>query len=336
MARDARQQAVDLTRRLLDRGDRYSFFQAHRLIRLLAKKQGVNAQDAIRVRPRLGLGFPQTDMQSIEEHEPGRYRITANFLGLYGVDSPLPTFYTEDLLNEQADGFAVNREFLDIFAQSIYPLFYEAWLKSRPALRVIEYEDERMLQILYAFVGIENPQARFSQPGVGSLLYCGALFNQQTRTAAGLETVLQACFSQAKVQVRQLQVVWMPIASSQQFELGQKACTLGEDAHLGEQCRTFDGVTIVMQELSISLYRDLLPGGKENRRFQFLVDYYLIEPLPIRVELRLRQWEAKPACLSEPAWATLGRDTWLAENDQLDAAGVSFALTLRTLAKAAA
>jgi type VI secretion system protein ImpH len=331
MASDARQQALDLTRRLLDRGDRYSFFQAHRLLRLLSRREGINAQDAIRVRPRLGLGFPQSDLQSITQYEPGHYRITANFLGLYGVDSPLPTFYTEDLLNEQSDGLAVNREFLDIFAQSIYPLFYQAWLKSRPALRVIEYEDERMLQILYAFVGIENPQAKFSKPGVGSLLYCGALFNQQTRTAAGLETILKACFSQAQVEVRQLQSVWMPIDTDQQFRLGNSACTLGDDAHLGDQCRTFDGVTIVMQELPIVLYRALLPGGIEYDRFQFLVDYYLIEPWPIRVELRLRQGEAEPARLSALAWSTLGGDTWLVEGEQTGQVGMSFSLALRHL-----
>lgn len=331
MASDARQQAADLTRRLVDRGDRYSFFQAHRLLRLIAQRQGLTAQEAIRVRPRLGLGFPQTDLQAIEDHQFGRFRITANFLGLYGVDSPLPTFYTEDLLNEQSDGLAVNREFLDIFAQSIYPMFYEAWLKSRPALRVIEYEDKRMLQILYAFVGIENPHAKFKQPGVGALLYCGALFNQQTRTAAGLQTVLQACFKQAQVEVRQLQPVWMPIDASQQLRLGESACVLGEDAHLGDECRTYDGVTIVMRELTIDCYRELLPGGKEHDKFRFLIDYYLIEPLPIRIELSLRQGEAQSTRLSESAWSTLAGDTWLVEHGEAQAWGMSFSLALRQL-----
>ena len=329
MASDARQQASDLTQRLLDRGDRYSFFQAYRLLRLLAKREGVAEQDAIRVRPRLGLGFPQTDLQGIEEHGRQRYRVTANFLGLYGVDSPLPTFYTEDLLNEQADGYAVNREFLDVFAQSIYPLFFEAWLKSRPALRVIEYGDTRMLEILYAFVGIEQPHSKFAQPGVGSLLYCGALYNQQTRTAEGLKAVLKASLPQSEVEIRQLQVAWVPIAPDQKFSLGHQACTLGEDAHVGDRCHTLDGIVIELTQLSIQAYRELLPGGAGHERFRFLVDYYLIEPLPVRVELVLRNGEAKPARVAGSEWSHLGTDTWLVRGQDESLAGTSFQLRLR-------
>jgi type VI secretion system protein ImpH len=336
MASNARQQATDLIGRLRARGDRFSFFQAYRLLRLLTKREGLTVQEAIRVRPRLGLGFPQTDLWGIEEIGLNRYRVTANFLGLYGVDSPLPTFYTEDLLEEQSDGHAVNREFLDIFAQSIYPLFFQAWLKARPALRVVEYQDERMLQILYAFVGIDNPQAKFHQPGVGSLLYCGALYNQQTRTAAGLQAVIQACFSDARVEVCQLQRVWIPIAQEQCFKLGERACTLGEDAHLGDQCRTYDGVTIVMRDLPIERYRDLMPGGREHERFRFLVDYYLIEPLPLRVELHVRQEDVLPARLASQAWSRLGGDTWLISDSQAKPASMSFVLDLRTPLRQAA
>lgn len=330
MASDARQQAADLTRRLLERGDRYSFFQAFRLLRLLAMREGLGEQEAIRVRPRLGLGFPQTDLNGIEELEENRYRITANFLGLYGVDSPLPTFYTEDLLNEQADGQAVNREFLDIFAQSIYPLFFQAWLKARPALRVVEYGDDRMLQILYAFVGIESPETKFKkQPGIGSLLFCGALYNQQTRSAAGLQSVLKACFPESRVEVRQLQAVWVPIPDQQRFSLGQQGCTLGEDAHLGHQCRTLDGVTIEMHDLSVGLYRQLRPGGAQHERLRFLVDYYLIEPLPIRVELKLRLGEVSHSKLGMTNWSNLGSDIWLLSDLKAEAAGMSFSLQLR-------
>ncbi len=329
MASDARRQAADLTQRLLARGDKYSFFQAYRLLRLLAKREGLNEQDAIRVRPRLGLGFPQTDLQAIEQYGLTRYRVTANFLGLYGVDSPLPTFYTEDLLNEQADGYAVNREFLDVFAQSIYPMFFDAWLKSKPALRVIEYEDKRMLEILYAFVGIERPHAKFVQPGVSSLLYCGALYNDQTRTAEGLTAVLKASLSKAQVEIRQLQVVWVPIASEQRCSLGRRACSLGEDAHLGDRCRTLDGISIKLTELSIQVYRELLPGGVGYERFRFLVDYYLIEPLPVRVELVLRKGEAATARVAEAEWSSLGTDTWLVRGHDDEPAGTSFELRLR-------
>lgn len=329
MASDARHQAADLTHRLLKRGDRYSFFQAYRLLRLLAKHEGVADQDAIHVRPNLSLGFPQTDIESIEEQGHQRYRVTANFLGLYGVDSPLPTFYTEDLLNEQADGFSVNREFLDIFAQSIYPMLFEAWIKARPTLRIVEYGDDRMLEILYAFVGIEKPQDKFSQPGVESLLVCGALYNQQNRTAEGLKAVLKTTFPNTQAEVKQLQTVWVSIAQEQRFSLGQQACFLGEDAHLGDRCKTLDGITIVLADLSIQSFSALMPGGNQHERLRFLVDYYLIEPYPVRIELKLRAGEASPACVASEQWSILGSDTWLISSSTDTKVGTSFNLRLR-------
>ncbi len=329
MASDARQQAIDLTRRLLARGDHYSFFQAYRLLRLLANQEGVSAQEAIRVRPHLGLGFPKNDLQSIEAVAPQRFQVTANFMGLYGVDSPIQTFYTEELLDEQSEGQTVNREFLDIFAQSIYPMFFDAWLKARPALRVVEFGDERMLQILYAFVGIENPRAKFSQPGVGSLLHCGALYNQQTRTAAGLQAILKTSFPEAQVEVKQLQIAWVPIAEEQRMRLGKQACGLGDTTHLGFRCRTFDGVTIVLKDLPLERYRELTPGGIEHERLRFLIDYYLIEPLPLHVELRLRPGDAQKMQLASNNWSSLGRDTWLVSTSWVDPACMSFDLVLR-------
>lgn len=329
MASDARHQAADLTRRLINRGDRYSFFQAYRLLRLLAKREGVQDYAAIKVRPNLSLGFPQKDLESIEEQGNHRYRVTANFLGLYGVDSPLPTFYTEDLLDEQADGHAVNREFLDIFAQSIYPMLFEAWLKARPALRIVEFGDRRMLEILFAFVGIDQPNEKLHQPGVGSLLLCGALYNQQNRTAEGLKAVLKTSFPFAWVDVKQLQTAWVSIASEQRFSLGQQACFLGDDSHLGERCKTLDGITIGLADLTIQSFNALMPGGNQHEQLRFLVDYYLIEPYPVRIELQLRKGEATPACVASMQWSCLGADTWLVSPRSEQQVGASFMLQLR-------
>jgi type VI secretion system protein ImpH len=330
MATDARQQTLDLKQKLLKSGEKFSFFQALRLLRLIAAAENVSEDDYVTVRPRLGLGFPTADIDTIESVASGGCQVTANFLGLYGVDSPLPTFYTEDLLVEQADGHAVNREFLDILAQSVYPLFFQAWLKSKPALRVLEYQDQRMLRILYSFVGLEIDDGQLNRPAVGSLLFCGSVYNQQTRTAAGLKTILSACFPAATVQVKELQPVWDMIPETQQCRLGMMANTLGEDAHLGDHCRSLDGLVIAMHDLSSDLYFSLMPGGAEHQRFSFLVDYYLIEALPLRVELTLREGQVAPTTLSKPFWSRLGMDSWLVHPTDTTGSSMWFDLQLRS------
>lgn len=330
MGTDVRQQAVDLKKKLQQQGQTFSFFQALRLLRLISATENDGREDLVRVRPRLALGFPETDLEKIEYETSGRCRVTANFLGLYGVDSPLPTFYTEDLLVEQADGLSVNREFLDIPAQSIYPLFYQAWLKSKPALRILEYGDERMLQILYSFVGLELSQAQLKRPAVGSLLICGSIYNQQTRTAAGLKTILRAFFAGATVQIRELEPVVEPIPESQRCGLGMVASTLGEDAHLGASCRSLDGVVIGMSDLKSDLYFSLMPGGSAHSQLCFLIDYYLIEAFPVTIELTLREGQASTTQLAAPVWSRLGLDSWLVSTSERPGVSMAYSVRLRS------
>lgn len=328
MATDARQQTVDITDQLLAKGDRFSFFQANRLLRLSSPVKNNAAAQRLKTRPALGLGFPSTDLQKIEARVDGGFDVTANFLGLYGVTSPLPTHYTEELLVQLADGFSVNREFLDIFAQSIYPIFFRAWLKPRASLRIVEYGDTAMLDILYAFVGIPA-SSRHADAGMGLLLRCGALFSQQTRSAAGLQAVVGACFTSVVVEVKQLQQVWVKIPEEQTFGLGVRACELGQDSHVGQFCRSFSGVTICLKEVDKDMFGQFLPGGKLYEQLLFLVDYYISEPLPVRVELSLLEGVAEPTQLSGDRWVRLGRDTWLLPHAHAHTAFTFFDLPIR-------
>ena len=329
MATNVGQQAVDLNDRLLNKSNQYSFFQANRLLRLLSNAHGTSSANALRTRPSLGLGFPKSDIQSIEPKEGGGYRMSANFLGLYGVDSPLPTFYTEDLLHEQSDGYGENREFLDIFAQSLYPLFFRAWLKPRVSLRVIEFEDSRMLDILYSLVGVPEPKRYLKQPGIASLLNCAALYSHQIRSASGLQAIIEATFSTVVVEVKQLQRVMVQIPSDQKLLLGVQACILGETSHLGSHCQSMGGVTICLEEVDTELFRSLLPGGIEFERLRFLVDYYLIEPLPVRVELSLNKTHVQSTQLATEEWGQLGHDTWLLPSTYDDSVKTFFELPIR-------
>ncbi|NLY28303.1 MAG: type VI secretion system baseplate subunit TssG [Alcaligenaceae bacterium] len=304
-----------LKTRLLNNGERFSFFQAYRLLRLLALEQGTQEPE-IKVRPSLSLHFPGTDLSEIRQSGADRYRLTANFLGLYGVTSPLPNFYTEDLLDEQHDGRHSNRDFLDIISQTIYPLFFRAWLKSRAHLRIKEFGDERLLEIFHTFVGLNQPLQYLSRPGVSHLLRFAGLFSQFPRSAMGLRTIIAALFPGTQVELIQQDEMWQPIPTDQRLQLGVQATTLGEDTHLGIVVRSrSSNLTIRMHDITENLLLDLLPGEKEFSKLKFVVRYYLLDPLHIRLDLRLREGAARPVQLGARQWTALGRDTWLVPPD---------------------
>ena len=297
-------------------GDRFSFFQASRLLRHIGLSQAQPAGE-VKVRPNVSLGFPDRDIQEITERAEGGYQVTVNFLGLYGVSSPIPTFYSEELLDEQQHGLTATRDFLDIVSQTIYPLFFRAWLKSKSHFRIVEFGDSRLLEVFYSFVGINQPEKYKDQPGFESLLRYAALYSQSPRSALGLQTILSASYPDANIDLIEQDVRVLNLPDDQHLYLGQQATTLGVDTHIGREfaCRS-SNLTIEMREVDDVLLQQLLPGGYEHSRLKFLVQHYLVDPLNVAVDFYLKQGTAQPVILGQPSWTGLGRDAWLAQANE--------------------
>lgn len=145
---------------LLKKGRAFSFFQVVRLLRLFhdpsqrSQKGDSVPTDHVRIRSKLSLAFPSSDVDRIEEiqtdGEFSHFLLTVNFLGLYGVSSPLPTFYTEDLMDEAAEDESVTREFVDIINQRLFSLLVESWKKYRQFVQVVEERNEDHLVRLFS------------------------------------------------------------------------------------------------------------------------------------------------------------------------------------------
>ena len=304
--------AAALREKLLAQGEKFSYFQAIRLLRQLGRHSGARA-DELRIRPRLGLGFPENDIDRIEPLAQGGYRITANFFGLYGVASPLPVYYTEDLFEEEREGRHATRDFLDIVHHAMYPLLFDAWIKYRLQQRVVEADDSGVLDRLYAFVGLGDADLRVDLlPGSAELLRYAGLLNQRPRSALGLRTLLADAFSPARVEVDSCVPHWLPIADDQRLRLGRQAHCLGEDSHLGSRIDDYASrIRIGLHDVPAELFQQLMPGQPGHARLRFLTSYYLIDPLMVEVQVGLRDGEARAARLGNSHWSRLGLDTWL-------------------------
>ena len=313
---------------LLAHGERFSYFQAMRLLRLFGNARGMPS-DSLRIRPKLGLGFPDNDIESIEPRPEGGFRVTVNFFGLYGVASPLPTYYTEDLFEEERESRHATRDFLDIIHHAMYPLLFDAWRKYRLQLRVVGDGDLPILDHLYSFVGLDDRALRDQLPYSGDLLRYAGLFNLRPRSVLGLRTLLADAFSPARVDIASCTLQAVPIPMDQRLRLGLQANCLGEDAYLGSEIDDYSGsLTIRLSDLPSKLFHHLLPATEGNERLKFLTRFYLIDPLEVKIELELRHKEARGARtlsgnaeadvgtaenMAEPRgnWSRLGLDTWL-------------------------
>ncbi|MDE3035764.1 MAG: type VI secretion system baseplate subunit TssG [Nitrospirota bacterium] len=339
MAGTDRAATVDLTARLLRDAPSFTFFQAIRLLQgILRQERGeggppADVWDRIHIRPNLSLAFPETDLDAIEAlPDHNGYRVTANFYGLYGVSSPLPTFYTEDLIEEQrADKRAV-RAFLDIFHYAIYPIFFEAWAKNRQFLTIYEEGNAAHLDQLYALIGFGEPAIRDRQPHAYQLLRYAGLFTQSPRSAMGLETLLSDALAQVPVAVESCVPKKMDIPADQRLILGEARDLsgqgrLGQGAWLGQSLDDrMNHFLIRVGPVSAEQYHQLLPGQPQYGWLKYLVRLYLVGCLGSTLQLVLKAGSLQPACLGVVQWGRLGLDTWIFSGTYEQEGRVPFAL----------
>ena len=296
----------------------YEFFQAVRLLRLLLGKNGVSAEsgdgffEELRIRPSLSLAFPPQDIATLDWAGPlEKPVLEANFFGLYGVASPLPTFYTEDLIEEANNDGHAARDFLDILHGRLYPLLYETWEKYRLSLRAFEKGEEEITNLFHVFTGLSLPIFRKIDPLAPSALRYAGLLTQHPRSARGLETILSDVLEGVPVTVEQCVERTVPLPPEQRLTLGGEL-PLGEETVLGDRItnRT-NQIRIRIGPVENEAFEDLLPGRENLRKVSFWQEFYLVDPVVAEVELLLADSRPEPISLGASGRCRLGLDAWL-------------------------
>lgn len=323
------EQNFDLKSKLFEQGHQFSFIQAYRLIDLLLREElGDNySRDAalqqIKIRPELSLNFPSSDISQIDLLEvDGKsiYQITATFLGLYGISSPLPSFYTEDLFRDQVDDNPLVREFIDIFNNHLYQLLLKIWDSHKLSYQVVEAKNPIYLSYLYRFGGIEHPSHNQMIPSQYNILRYLGIMGHLPRSALGLKIILADLLDVKNVEVLQCMDSVMDIPVEQIFSLGLSGSSLGEDAHLGNQIISAShAFTVKIGPVDDKEFKSLLPGSEKFQTIHHVVDAYIDQPLTYNVELVVSGKGLSTATLGNSSWSCLGHDTWIfADNDVKD------------------
>ena len=312
---------MDLIEKILKEGHSFSFFQIIRILRRLLsgstgklKGKGVSGE-ALRIRPDLSLAFPASDVKSVQNkgdlNDPN-FLIHVNFLGLYGSSSPLPVFYTEDLLDEKADDESAARDFIDIINQRIFSLLFEAWSKYRLYLKVEEEKDTQHINRLFCLLGLGEESFRRNMHNPYELLRYTGLLTQYPRSGMGLKILLSDALG---IQVAVIPCIQrtVKIPEDQRSQLGiRDGSRLGLDTYLGEYLEDRMGkFRLQLGPLSVDDFRNFSPGADKFKRLRSLTEFYFSDPLEFDIELIIARGVAQTICLGDPCRSTLGIDTWI-------------------------
>jgi type VI secretion system protein ImpH len=317
MGTETRESNPGLMHALLEKAHSFSFFQ---LVQLLQRYSGGSpvgsdghaAAESIRFRPAVSLAFPTADVQKLEPAESDdptrpRFRITTSFMGLYSADSPLPTFYAEDLIWKETDRDAA-RDFVDLFHHRALSLFYRAWEKYRYGIRFRHEGGDEYSQRLFSLIGLGTAPLIKSTgiPSVRLLRYAG-LITHRPHSAAALAGILKDYFGLSNVEIDQCSERWVRIGTSQQNRLGIRNCSLGSDLCIGGRVRDRIGkFRVIIGPVGLQDFTRFLPVSTEYASMINLIRYFVTDRLDFDFKVTLRAEEAPPLCLSSQTPQRLG------------------------------
>ncbi len=288
-----------LARLALQRGRTFELMQLLHLVELTTRAtaaigtQGPVTREPVRLRPSLSLGFPPGDIAECTWIDTpdggGRLRITATFLGLYGSDSPLPTHFTEQLLDEQEADERV-REFIDLFHHRIYSLLYRVWRKYRYYATFRSDGRDPISQVVRGLLGLatDHLDENLRVSPLKLFRYVG-LLSQRPRSAAGLRGQLADLFAGVAFRIEQCVDRWVWIQPSDRNALGLAKCTLGRDCLVGERMVDRSGkFRICIGPVGFDDYVRFLPDGSATRELTQIVRFYCDDPLLFDIRVTLR------------------------------------------------
>lgn len=254
------------------------------------------ADDPLRFRPDPGMGFPAGELKSIEMDGP-QATVRTRLLGLYGVDSPLPTAYLDDIALRR-EGHEALEAFLDIFNHRIFTQFYRIWRKySYPATFEAGGHDETS-QCLLGLIGLGIPGTaeRIATPMSRFLALLGVM-RLPTRNAEGIIALVKLLAPNTRARVT---AHWpRKIILAQPARLSRRRPTgLAQRAPLGRVGHDANSeLRLALSTEDQEEARGWLPGGALRSDLLVLLRVYLGWRCTARLQLSLPVRCLAPAAL---------------------------------------
>lgn len=317
----ARRSAYTLEEKLFDRPYEFDFYQAIRVLSALRPQShsfGTTENlkhEPVLIKSSISYAVPSSDIQSLTvAYDPEQPPIlTVNFLGVAGIQGPLPQPYTELLSDRLQQKDTAFRDFLDIFNHRFVGYWYLVEKKYVLGLEQVPVDQTSIGRTLLDIAGFSHPEL------VGkvhlhtrSLINYAPLFWQRQRSVAGLYKIVKGYFN-TDVVVKEFFGAWRTPPVEDLSLLGvQKGRyqVLGKSYILGK--RSWDaaaGIALILQNLPWKTYLTHLPGASGNVAFRDLVRLYGGLGFILELRATIIKEQIPPSYLGKELF--LGQTSWL-------------------------
>jgi type VI secretion system protein ImpH len=300
----------------------FNFFQAVRLLSwLLPDRKPVGLfsdpnTETVRFGAATDLGFPPSQIASLELPEGAQPKMAVNFMGLTGPHGVLPLYYSALIRERMRAGDTSLLAFLNIFNHRALSLFYRAWEKNHFTVGYERREEDPVSPHLMDIAGLGTPglASRQAISDEALLFRCG-LLGMHSRSASGLRALLIDYFD-VPVEIEQFIGRWHSIDKDTQCcfsDTGSDSERLGFGTVIGDEIwDQQSGLRIRVGPLTLNQYLEFLPGGPAHQPLRALVRFFVGNELDCELQLVLKKDEV-PRCElgnDSPSAPRLGWLTW--------------------------
>ncbi len=308
-----------LADRLLAQPHGFDLFQAISLLERAGVAEGraeigEPGVEAVRLQSHLSLGFEASDIKAVGRSPATgeAFSLSTPALSLAGQAGPLPTAFTELLLERRAAKDFASSDFLDIFHHRLLSLLYLNRKRRRIGLG---WASPQASTVARASVRLCGLQADARNEHAPRLRHAG-LLGGAPRSMAALCALLSDRYA---MPFRGEQFVggWQRLESDELTALGdrRRAPELGRTAFVGR--RVWDqsaAVRLSVDGQAPARLLQLLPGGELHEDFKAAVRNFMPCALRVDVCLTPAAGELPPGRLSAAGAPRLGWDAWMGEN----------------------
>lgn len=242
MATPLRISASSVKKELFEKPYDFSFFQGMRILEQIfpASMDQDNESEiskAITIKSYITLSPSPSDIQNLEIISKTQVRLTINLLSLAGIQGPLPTAYTElviDRLRQKDTGL---NDFLDIFNHRLALIYYKIYKKHTPGFDLCSPHKSEFGKSVLAVSGINTSYVLEKEVSPRIFLKYSGILWQRPRSLVGLEQIL-ADFFKTKVKVLPFKGSFKEVDEEDWTVIGKekgKNASLGETAMIGKK-----------------------------------------------------------------------------------------------------
>ena len=322
MATKSRRHLPTLKEVLTEQPYTFEFHQAVKLVEALYDhevplgEEVSPEKEALILKSRVYLSAPPSDIYDINlspDNDDYRTTMQVNFYGLAGLQGPLPTPYTELILERLKSQDTASRDFLDLFNHRFMSLLHRIRKKYWVGLDNRRAHETPLGKSLLAFNGMSSclMQPRTISPA--DLIYYSGLYWQHPRSAAGLKQILSHYFD-VSVSIKSHQGQWNDLAPDQWTHLGTppqgQNNILGKNTVLGTKAWGIEqGLRIILGPLSFNQFEQFLKIGTAFPKVLEMTRFYLPEGFHFTLQLIVKGKDVTPTKLDGKSH--LGWTTWL-------------------------